>query len=77
MNSPLKEISPIINSSYAINNMNFTEEPEKIELYHINEKYPFIATCTKQGIVNIYSYALGLHKLGSVNILKGIKKPKN
>ena len=77
LNSPLKEISPIVNSSYIINNMNFTEESEKIELYHINEKYPILATCTKQGIVNIYSYSLGLHKLGTVNILKGIKKPKN
>ena len=51
-NSPLKDISPIINSSYIINNMNFTEEEEKVELYHINEKYPILATCTKQGIDN-------------------------
>ena len=58
-NSPLKDISPIINSSYIINNMNFVEENDKIELYHINEKYPILATCTKQGIVNIYSYSLG------------------
>ena len=76
-NSPLRDYSPIINSSYVINNMNFIEEEEKIELYDINPKYPLIATCTKNGIVNIYSYSLGLHKLGSVNIFKGIKKPKN
>ena len=76
-NSPLKDLSPIIKSSYTINNMNFLEEPEKIELYHINEKYPLIATCSKNGIVNIYSYSLGIKKLGSVNIFKGIKKPKN
>ena len=77
-NSPLKDISPIINSSYFINNMNFiTENNDKIELYHINEKVPILATCSKNGIFNIYSYALGLKKLGSVNILKGIKKPQN
>ena len=76
-NSPMKEISPIINTSYIINNMNYIEEEDKIELYHINDKYPLIATCTKKGIVNIYSYSLGIKKLGSVNILKGIKKPKN
>ena len=77
-NSSLKDLSPIINSSYNINNMNFTtENNDKIELYYINEKVPIMATCSKQGIVNIYSYALGLKKLGSVNILKGIKKPAN
>ena len=77
-NSSLRDISPIINTSYNINNMNFlSENNDKIELYHINEKVPIIATCSKQGIVNIYSYALGLKKLGSVNILKGIKKPAN
>jgi hypothetical protein len=77
-NSSLKDLSPIINTSYRINNMNFTvENNDKIELYHINEKVPILATCSKQGIVNIYSYALGLKKLGSVNILKGIKKPQN
>ena len=77
-NSSLKDISPIINTSYRINNMNFiSESNDKIELYHINEKVPILATCSKQGIVNIYSYALGLKKLGSVNILKGIKKPQN
>ena len=77
-NSSLKDLSPIINTSYKINNMNFTvENNDKIELYHINEKVPILATCSKQGIVNIYSYALGLKKLGTVNILKGIKKPQN
>ena len=77
-NSSLRDISPIIDTSYNINNMNFiTENNDKIELYHINEKVPILATCSKQGIVNIYSYALGLKKLGSVNILKGIKKPNN
>ena len=77
-NSSLKDLSPIINTSYYINNMNFiTENNDKIELYHINEKYPILATCSKSGLVNIYSYALGLKKLGSVNVLKGIKKPQN
>ena len=77
-NSSLKDLSPIINSSYRINNMNYiTEDNDKIELYHINEKVPILATCSKKGIVNIYSYDLGLKKLGSVNILKGIKKPQN
>ena len=38
-NSSLKDLSPIINTSYKINNMNFTvENNDKIELYHINEK---------------------------------------
>ena len=77
-NSSLKDLSPIINTSYYINNMNYiTENNDKIELYDINEKVPILATCSKNGLVNIYSYALGLKKLGSVNILKGIKKPKN
>ena len=77
-NSSLKDLSPIINTSYRINNMNYiTEDNDKIELYHINEKVPILATCSKQGLVNIYSYALGLKKLGSVNILKGVKKPTN
>ena len=77
-NSSLKDLSTIINSSYNVNNMNFiTENNDKIELYHINEKVPILATCSKQGLVNIYSFALGLKKLGSVNILKGIKKPQN
>jgi len=77
-NSSLKDLSPIINSSYHVNNMNFvSENNDKIELYHINEKVPILATCSKQGLVNIYSYALGLKKLGTVNILKGIKKPQN
>ena len=77
-NSSLKDLSPIINSSYRVNNMNFViENNDKIELYHINEKVPILATCSKQGLVNIYSYALGLKKLGTVNILKGIKKPQN
>ena len=76
-NSPLKDISPIINTAYIINNMNYIEEEDKIELYDINNEYPIIATCSKKGIVNIYSYSLGIKKLGSINILKGIQKPKN
>ena len=77
-NSSLKNISNIIPSNYTINNLNYEKEDnDKIILYHVNEKVPILATCSKQGIVNIYSYVLGLKKLGSVNILKGIKNPEN
>ena len=77
-NNSLKNISNIIPANYTINNFNYeTEDNDRIILYHVNEKVPILATCSKQGIVNIYSYILGLKKLGSVNILKGIRNPEN